>query len=1078
MKKSQILVATLCASALVLSACTIGRKPSKKKKSSSQDVPTSVVPGPTSSGTTTSGTPAPTPTSGTSTAPVKVLQSIAVTTAPTTTVYTDGQSFDKTGMVVTATYSDGSTANVTDQCQISPTVLTESTTAVTITFGGQSTTQAVTVNPAIPTSWTAAQLELLNNYLDDQAEAIPFKYVEGAKLFRDPEYVCLTYGEGTDTCSEDFIKEYAALFSSDWNIAIDEDTLEEYESLMYVGEKTFTVGSDEITLSVSLYGMDDNGDITKDGSGHFGMDLSDGFYYGWDEFDPDYLDLLDYFYNGVDEEGYPVQFPEADVVEFEGDVAQIEGVDHTDSTSPYYVAYMYGVTDADFYEFLDAFDASSAWTGTKDNLQGIDCYYHTASESVAVGYNYYPAPHNVGILFFYQYEKSYTSWSEVSPLINDFVDTINPETTTQVPAFESPVYAVEEHADKGYIGVFGLGSDDVTITQENVDKYVQALDPTVWTVEPMEEEEQEVYRDADGNLVTFSTEAEAQTYITEQALENAEVAFYEAGNFYYILVTSTYNYYIASAKDFSMKLQIAYNAYTNSEGGYAAIIVIPLPPLSSEFPASDVVSFFTGKGVAVESLPSYATTSGKFLAESDSTGVKVEIFGSNSEEASAYATLLTSNGWKVDTAASDAEKHLTVLMYGDTLARCQIGDFSAEAGNHEVVIVFDLKTWTEDDLKFFEENLGGIVPPYTDAGIDYDYFESKGQIWSYDTLTADEFAAYVEVALKDGWVEKTQGTTKVYEKVGEKGYAWFYYNGGYIRYIYFQTAWTDDQLAAFATHLGVELPFLEEFSGLEWDDETESFSDYLYPEDCSAAVAAELEGWTASEPEVITEGDAPGTYYTFTKDSSLGGKAVVQLRVYEYSTTYPAVTKIAVYYDDGGDVPPAGEGATLSLTKEMMTDVNNYTSVCTITDGDNVWKTSGGNNNAGNTKWDFLKFGRKSDAQTGENAAYIQTDFVVSGSKITINFKGNGTVDGVNVKNIKLDNIAAIRVYVSDTPFEGLCTDASKLVYTATDLPTGSADLDYEMNLGSFSGYVQIVIEINADGTNNGSVLIKGVVIA
>ena len=369
-----------------------------------------------------------------------------------------------------------------------------------------------------------------------------------------------------------------------------------------------------------------------------------------------------------------------------------------------------------------------------------------------------------------------------------------------------------------------------------------------------------------------------------------------------------------------MNLQIAYNAYTNSEGGYAAIIVIPLPPLSDTFPADDVISFFTGKGVAVESLPSYATTSGKFLADADSTGVKVEIFGSNSEEASAYATLLTNNGWTVDTAASDAEKHLTVLMYGETLARCQIGDFSAEAGNHEVVIVFDLKTWTEDDLKFFEENLGGIVPPYTDAGIDYDYFESNGQIWSYDTLTADEFAAYVEAALKDGWVEKTQGTTKVYEKVGEKGYAWFYYNGGYIRYMYFQTAWTDDQLAAFATHLGVELPFLEEFSGLEWDDETESFSDYLYPEDCSAAVAAELEGWEASEPEVITEGDAPGTYYTFTKDSSLGGKAVVQLRVYAYSTTYPAVTQIAVYHDEGGDVPPVEDKSLkVTFTNEIST---------------------------------------------------------------------------------------------------------------------------------------------------------------
>ena len=917
MKKSQILVATLCASALVLSACTIGQKTSKKKKSSSQDVPTSVVPGPTSSGTTTSGTPAPTPTSGTSTAPVKVLQSIAVTTEPTTTVYTDGQSFDKTGMVVTATYSDGSTANVTDQCQFSPTVLTENTTAVTITFGGQSTTQAVTVNPATPTSWSADQLEMLNYYLDEQAEAIPFKYVEGAELFRDTEYVCLTYGGGTDTCSEDFIQEYAALFSADWNIAIDQDVLDQYEVLMYVGEKTFTVEGAEITLSVSLYGVDDEGEITKDGSGHFGMDLSDGFYYGWEEFDYDYLSLLDYFY--TDPAGESYFFPEEDVVEFEGDVWQIEGLDYTDSSFPYFVAYMYDVTDTDFYAFFDAFEESSAWTGTYDALQGIQCYYHTASESVAIGYNYYPS-YKIGVLFFYGYEKSYTSWSEVSPLIDTFVDTVNPETTIQVPAFNAPVYAVEDHADRGYLGVFGLSSEETLVQQEDVDTYVQSLDPTVWTVEPMEEEEQEVYYDADGNLAYFATEAEAQTYITEQGLENAEVLFYESGNFYYIVVTSIYNYYIASAKDYSMNLQIAYNAYTNSDGGYAAIIVIPIPPLSDEFPADDVVSFFAGKGVAVESLPSYATTSGKFLADASASSVQVEVFGSNAEEASAYATLLTNNGWVVDADASDAENHLTVLMFGETLGRCQIYDYSEEAGNHEVVIVFDLKTWTEDDLKFFEENLGGIVPPYTDAGIDSDYFAQTGQIWSYNTLTEDQFAAYVEVAVNDGWTGKTQGTTKYYEKYGEKGYAWFYYASGYIRFMYFPTAWTDEQLALFELHLGVELPFLEEFSGLEWDSETESFSDYLYPEDCTASVAAALEGWEASEPEVVTEGDAPGTYYTFTKDSSLGGKAVVQLRVFEYSTDYPAVTQIMVYHEDGGDVPPVeDESLKVTFTNEIST---------------------------------------------------------------------------------------------------------------------------------------------------------------
>ena len=921
MKKSQILVATLCASALVLSACTFGPRRPKKKKSSSQDVPTSVVPGPTSSGTPTSsssptsGTSTPTPTSGSSAEPVKVLQRIAVTTEPTKTVYTAGESFDPAGMVVTAYYSDSSTANVTSQCQFSPSVLTENTAAVTITFGGQSTTQAVTVNPATPTSWSADQLKMLNYYLDDQAEAIPFKYVEGAELFRDTEYVCLTYGGGTDTCSEDFIKEYVGLFSSDWNIAIDEDTLEEYEALMYVGEKTFDIEGDEITLSVSLYGMDDEGEITKDGSGHFGMDLSDGFYYGWEEFDYNYLSLLDFFY--TDPAGESDYFPEEDVVEFEGDVWQIEGVDHTDESSPYFVAYMYGVTDTDFYAFFDGFDESSAWTGTKDELQGLDCYYHS-SQSVAIGYMYH-ASYNVGILFFYEFEMSYTSWSDVSPLITAFVETVNPATTTQVPAFEAPVYAVEEHADKGYIGVFGLSSEETLVLQEDVDQYVQSLDPTVWTVEPMEEEEKEPYKDADGNLVYFETQAEAEAYITEQGLENAEVVFYEAGNFYYIAITSILNFYIASAKDFSMNLQIAYNAYSNSEGGYAAIIVLPIPPLSDSFPAAEIVSFFTGKGVAVESLPSYATTSGKFLADADSSGIKVEIFGSNSEEASAYVTLLTNNGWTIDKSASDAEKHLTVLMFGDSMARCQIGDYSAEAGNHEVVIIFDLKTWTEEDLKFFEENLGGIVPPYTDAQIDYDYFESNGTIWTYDTLTAAEFAAYVEVALHDGWTEKTSGTTTVYEKVGEKGYAWFYYNGGYIRYMYFPTAWTDEQLASFELHLGVELPFLEEFAELEWDEEDEIFTDYLYPEDCSASVATALADWTASDPVVIEEGDDAGTYYTFTKDSSLGGKAVVQLKVYYYSATYPAVTKIVVYHDSG-DVPPVEDKSLkVTFTNEIST---------------------------------------------------------------------------------------------------------------------------------------------------------------
>ena len=82
-----------------------------------------------------------------------VLSSIAITTAPTKTTYTEGETFDPTGMVVTATYSDASTDNVTASCTYTPstsTALTTSNTAITVSYTWneveKTTTQAITVN--------------------------------------------------------------------------------------------------------------------------------------------------------------------------------------------------------------------------------------------------------------------------------------------------------------------------------------------------------------------------------------------------------------------------------------------------------------------------------------------------------------------------------------------------------------------------------------------------------------------------------------------------------------------------------------------------------------------------------------------------------------------------------------------------------------------------------------------------------------------------------------------------------------------------------------------------------------------
>lgn len=84
------------------------------------------------------------------------LSSISVATTPTKVTYTEGEYFDPTGLVITRNYSSGSPdtyayADHTSDFSFTPstsTALTTSNTSVTITYGGKSTTQAITVNAA------------------------------------------------------------------------------------------------------------------------------------------------------------------------------------------------------------------------------------------------------------------------------------------------------------------------------------------------------------------------------------------------------------------------------------------------------------------------------------------------------------------------------------------------------------------------------------------------------------------------------------------------------------------------------------------------------------------------------------------------------------------------------------------------------------------------------------------------------------------------------------------------------------------------------------------------------------------
>ena len=78
--------------------------------------------------------------------PAVTLTSIAVKTPPTKTTYYINEAFDKTGLQITATFSDGSTQDVTNECDISPTQFTShGQQQVTIAYEDQTTTTTVTV---------------------------------------------------------------------------------------------------------------------------------------------------------------------------------------------------------------------------------------------------------------------------------------------------------------------------------------------------------------------------------------------------------------------------------------------------------------------------------------------------------------------------------------------------------------------------------------------------------------------------------------------------------------------------------------------------------------------------------------------------------------------------------------------------------------------------------------------------------------------------------------------------------------------------------------------------------------------
>ena len=94
------------------------------------------------------------------------LESIAVKTAPTKTTYNVGDDFEPSGLVITATYSDSSTVDVPfedneDLFEFDPADDLQTTdVSVTISYGGKTCSQSITVNSAPTLTWTAPTIDV------------------------------------------------------------------------------------------------------------------------------------------------------------------------------------------------------------------------------------------------------------------------------------------------------------------------------------------------------------------------------------------------------------------------------------------------------------------------------------------------------------------------------------------------------------------------------------------------------------------------------------------------------------------------------------------------------------------------------------------------------------------------------------------------------------------------------------------------------------------------------------------------------------------------------------------------------
>ncbi|MCD8215240.1 MAG: bacterial Ig-like domain-containing protein, partial [Clostridiales bacterium] len=136
-----------------------------------------------------------------------VLNSIAVTKAPTKISYVAGESFDNSGMIVMGYYNDGSSAEITDY-SVSNSTLSAGTTLVYITYDGLYATTAVTVTDKVLTGITVT------------SQPSKTSYVAGENFSTDGLVIIAEYNDGTTEEITNYSYSPVTLSTSDTSVMV------------------------------------------------------------------------------------------------------------------------------------------------------------------------------------------------------------------------------------------------------------------------------------------------------------------------------------------------------------------------------------------------------------------------------------------------------------------------------------------------------------------------------------------------------------------------------------------------------------------------------------------------------------------------------------------------------------------------------------------------------------------------------------------------------------------------------------------------------------------------------------------